>query len=204
MADDNAHEPAAGRWPRRDEGRDGAFGFVASADPAGEATVAAGSKTQVLAGGQGSGRACEGPAGAPGRESAPSSTPLFAAWASASRGGGTVYEAPAAADEGEAWAEGPNALLGGEGPAGGEVRARWSELRGARGEALEVVRDALGSLERLEGLLVRLGASPGGVASAYQVRVAEGLVHSLRDVLAEFGDEAELVSRGAWRLLLLG
>lgn len=81
--------------------------------------------------------------------------------------------------------------------------ARWCELRGARGEAAEAAREALDSIERIEGLIERL-ASFGDDESAYRVRLAEGLARSLRDVLTEFGDEADRVTRGAWQLLLLG
>ncbi|HEU4405371.1 MAG TPA: hypothetical protein VFS43_08795 [Polyangiaceae bacterium] len=85
-----------------------------------------------------------------------------------------------------------------------EAGARWSELRHARGEAAAVTREALAAIDRLEGLLARLASSSNGGPSVYQLRLAEGLVRSLRDVLAEFGDEADLATRGAWTLLLLG
>lgn len=81
--------------------------------------------------------------------------------------------------------------------------ACWSELRGARGEAVEAARDAIALLERLEGLLSSLAAAAVGDPSAYQARLAEGLVHSLCDVLVELSDEANLVTQGTWKLLLL-
>lgn len=77
------------------------------------------------------------------------------------------------------------------------ARLSWAELRAPSGGLAEVVRDALVSLGGLEEVLARLGDS-AGAEGAYQVRLAEGLAHSLRDVLDEFGREAELSARGAW------
>jgi hypothetical protein len=85
-----------------------------------------------------------------------------------------------------------------------QAGARWRELRCTRGEAAEVTREALDSLERIEGMIERLALSFDDDESAYRVRLAEGLARSLRDVLTEFGDEADRVTRGAWQLLLLG
>jgi hypothetical protein len=160
-----------------DEGGGEGFAFGAPAEHAGAATEAwsSAAKTEV----RGPAKIVSEPSGAAPRPSRPpadrDSTPSPAAVG--------VVDAPAYVRRAEA-------------------AAKWSELRSARGEAAAVAREALDSLDRLEGMLARLASSTDD--SSYRLRLAEGLVHSLRDVLAEFGDEADLVTRGSWKLLLLG
>jgi hypothetical protein len=137
-----------------------------------------------------------------------------AAEGAAAAGATTVRGAatPSRAGRREAWAPAAGgASLCGNDLVGDDVPAcvrqlgaqpAWSELRRRGDGAAEVLGEVLASLARLEGQLARLGALASGEA-AYAVRLSEGLVRSVRDVLREGAGEAEAARRGGWRALLL-